>query len=431
MKLEYGRNKAFSIDYDYLDQNFTDTDYLWLLSDKERTMLLSLTDYFRWSTRWENLSITNDELQALVSKLDERLMSPVMACVDAKIILSTNNQILINQYINNWDGSDPQSVNPNTPALGENFEDDGSPDRDMALCMAVKTYVESFFDSWIKEAEVVLTGTIISIGLLTGVLGLGIVPILAIIALASISQIALDAAKDSDARDAIICCMVDGLTGATITHANFQASLGGCGFTPGTNEAIIRDLIASDLSDLGNWTVFLNALGDAWILAQAGVEDCPACGDGTWSVTYDFTVTNGGFARFSLAPRTDTGIWVSGTGWVDECDTGREQVGIFKSFTNTDITEINFVYDLDIQSHGGDNACLISQLLDDSSMVETYNTSFNAAPEGTGLPYDHVFSSNADEVRLWVCPDLYACNGGVGIISSVTIKGLDPQPPEL
>ena len=212
-----------------------------------------------------------------------------------------------------YDGT-PGSINSQCP--GDFFDGDGSTARQAALCMALGTFVKSYFEQWRRKAEIVLAGGIV-------VLWFGAVPVIGWIAvaviagLAFVTQVALDAARDDDAIEDIICCMYDALRGTAINHANFQTSLDSCGFTGGSNSAILRDILAADLPEEKNYLSFLDALGNSYPLAQSGVEDCPCGGD--WMLDMDLTADGWGFeARGGLS--YPVGSYSPGVGVVSGSD---------------------------------------------------------------------------------------------------------------
>lgn len=211
-----------------------------------------------------------------------------------------------------YDGT-PTSINSQCPT--DYFDGDGSDNRRMALCMALHTFVKSYFEHWRRKAEIILAGGIV-------VLWFGAVPILGWIAvaviagLAYVTQVALDAARDDDAIEEIICCMFTYLQGKGINHTEFQNSLSACGFSGGTNAAILRDILAADLPEEKNYLSFLEALGTAYPLAQAGVEDCPCGGD--WLLDMDLTLDDWGW-QHRVRPNP-TGHYSSGVGIVSGSD---------------------------------------------------------------------------------------------------------------
>ena len=202
----------------------------------------------------------------------------------------------INQFLDSWDGSLPSSVNPNAP--DDFFSGDGSDDRIDALCTAVQMYVYSYVIQWVNKASVALgVVAVLGIGASLTIVG-GIIASVLVAGLAYVTTIALAAMQDTDAINDVICCMKNSMLGEAITQANFETSLDGCGFLVGSNQAIIRDIIASDLGNLSSFLTFINALGDAFVFAENGVSlcVCPEC-DPFVMVTFDdpseYIVTQG------------------------------------------------------------------------------------------------------------------------------------------
>lgn len=265
--------RAITYDFDKLYSMGQDSK-LYCLTDFQAAWLLSNTEYMRWQSRWLNCNCTQAELDALKADLDFNLMS----CIDylpyqVDFIYQQAVQQEIDRLEALWDGVNPSSVNPNTP--DDFYNGDDSQDRNRALCTAVKVYIYSYAENWVAKTQVAL-GVAVVVGLFASItLVGGSIATLLIAGLAYASQLALDAMKDNAALDNVVCCMVNGLDGQATTQANWEASLNACGFMPGTNEAIIRDIIASDLNQIGNWLSFLNSLGNSYVLAQNGVYDCP------------------------------------------------------------------------------------------------------------------------------------------------------------
>lgn len=164
---------------------------------------------------------------------------------------------------------DPSSINPDAP--DDNFNGDSSDNRDLALCAASAAYVRYFAAAKIRQLDLVYGGVFTALSLLlilipgfgwAMALGLGI----ALGGATLIAGVSYSAAKtalnDSGALDEVSCCMADTLTGLANTEANFSTALDACGFTPGSNSAIVRDFIDASLDS--NYLTFQDYLGTAY-----------------------------------------------------------------------------------------------------------------------------------------------------------------------
>lgn len=196
--------------------------------------------------------------------------------VGAAVNITMNNQLIINTYIANYTGT-PSSVNENAP---DDYFSDGTDAREMALCMALDAYITSYCEEWRRKAEWTLLGVLAAL-FLAAVPGIGWVAVIVGAGAAYATSVALNAVKDRDAIEDVICCAYDALLGQTINAANFEACLNNCSFTPGSNAAIVRDFVASDLGEQGNLLAFYDSLGKAYLMALAGAEMC-VCTDTSW-----------------------------------------------------------------------------------------------------------------------------------------------------
>lgn len=202
-------------------------------------------------------------------------------------ILENSRAMLQTTIINRFDGVHPSSVNPSSP--DDNFDGDASDEREAALCMAIKGYVAAIASEFETRVGFELgLSTVVGIG--ASVLFPPV--LLAVIALHASTDEQLLAARDRQAINDVICCMNAALIGLPITRAGWQASLDGCGFDTDSHQDIVADVVRSSFAHFGNWVVFLDTLGNAFDLAQAGVVDCPCdagCStfvhtDAAWSV---------------------------------------------------------------------------------------------------------------------------------------------------
>jgi hypothetical protein len=108
-----------------------------------------------------------------------------------------------------------------------------------------------------------------------------------------------------------MCCWLDNLAEVAISRANWQAQLEACDFEDGSDEYKVWQVICSEVTTDKQWCAFLDALGNAYPLAQLGVQDCPCDECEDWEHTIDFTASNGSFT----ASPANRALWTNGAGW--------------------------------------------------------------------------------------------------------------------
>ena len=285
---------------------------LYCLTDFQATWLQANVEYLRWQTRQVNCPCTPEELATLADELELALMS----CVDFQpyqLDYVYNNQVQqkVNELQTLWQGN-PSDLNPNSP--DDNFNGNNSTDRNNALCNACKIFVYSYSQNWVRTAQTVLGVTFV-IGLLASITLIGgMVATVLVGGLAFITSTALDAMQDEDALDDVVCCMYNALLNQAISQTTFEQSLDACGFLPGSNQAIIRDIISSDLVQFPNYLSFLEQLGLQFVLAEAGVVDCPCDPSPMWTQNFDFTIDDQGFVPSTVSAITRA-VYHPGDGW--------------------------------------------------------------------------------------------------------------------
>jgi len=241
----------------------------------------------------------------------------------------------ISVYENDWDGSDPQSVNPDAPA--DDFNGDDSDDRNDALCSACTTYVASQIVQFQQYVLVNQLGLALGLLAIPVVLPIGLMATVNFTTELTATQALADALQSEVAVNDVICCMVSGLEGQTITQANFGDALDSCGLSG--DAELIRAYIAQDLDKLGNFLSFINMLGTAYVASQAGAVVCP-CAE-TETVTYDFTTSDE-----SWDIENGRGVWTNGVGFVSTVQGNRARIAIGFDFPATwDIKQVEFDVD--------------------------------------------------------------------------------------
>jgi hypothetical protein len=290
--------RAITYDYEGL-ASYSDTARLYCLTDFQVAWLQSNVLYYNWLTRWTNQNATQKELDEQQAELENALMTCIqLQPSQIEYLYKEQMTQTLDEYNTLFDSGGIPELNSNTPT--DFFSGDDSSDRLDALCSACNVYVRTYAQNWIQVAQATLA-VVAVIGIFASITVVGgIIASVLVGGLAFITSVALDAMQDNDALDNVVCCMRDELNGRAITSANFETALDSCGFTVGSNEAIIRDIIASDLDKQDNYLSFINALGDQYVLSQIGVYSCPCApqwsktwlnGDGTptvddWTIVY-------------------------------------------------------------------------------------------------------------------------------------------------
>lgn len=427
------RWRSLTYNWDILS-SYGDDSKLYCLTDFQAAWLLSNTEYLRWSSRWENCPCSVEDLDAMKAELDYNLMN----CFDTRWMgqldyvyneaQAAQLQVLTDAY----DLGGISGINADTPT--DYYNGDDSPDRIDALCMACDTYVRSYLNQFLTKAA-------IFVGLIS-ILGIFVAstPIIGLIAgvivggFAYMTQVAVDACNDSDAVSDVVCCMFNGLYGQAVNQSNFISSLDACGFEIGSNAAILRDLVASDLSQDKNWYSFLNALGNSWLYLNAGADfDCDCVPVDTWSHYFDFEVSNGGFVRVTTGVGSGTaGVWTSGVGWVATntfypSSTYRKIVYLQKTFTPTVITKILVTYDLTKGTWVNPAEFIIA---DRATGLPNADLTYAASVNGNAQTIELNGSANLSSFTLRHLSSLNNVNSysGSAVIKSVYIEGEGVDP---
>jgi len=304
---EYKRHwKGVVLDYDYLLLQDDSIEYMVCLTELELQILLAILLPAQWKTRYysDTQEVSQDVIDAWVDGIYLELMGYCMPCDNFSISIDVSYEQIIGTLINQYDGT-PSSVNPNAP--DDYFSD--SSERERALCMALNAYVRSYVSAWLRHAQIILALGLI--GLFFGAVPvLGWVAVVLIGGLAYVTQTYVDALSDDDAIDTVLCCWLDGLIGEPISRVNWASALASCQYEGG-HEYLIQQVLASETAYDKQWVSFLDALGNAFPIAQAGVSDCPCEECEYWDYTFNFTVGDGGFSP-SPANRA---AWQNGLGW--------------------------------------------------------------------------------------------------------------------
>lgn len=288
--------KQIIFDYDFL-LAVEGESCLYCLSPVTASLALALMVQAGWVTRYQSdigTPISKDQVERWADNAQGELMTclegdqqPTQIELYNQIL---NNQLMIQNIFNRYDGSTPSSVNPRTP--DDFFDGDGSTAPTNALCIALESYVASVCID--LRNRMIVSGLVVSVAV-----GLSwLIPIAgAFVATGAVAAFVgynvvevLQAIEDVAAQRAVICCGTQ-ITGLPVTHDNFQEAFVGCGFTVGSHEDILAHFLYLSTQDVMNYVSFLDTLGTAQILAEADVTGDCSCGCEAlifdWSVAPD------------------------------------------------------------------------------------------------------------------------------------------------
>lgn len=384
-----------AITYDYLGlATNSDISRLYCLTDFQVAWLLSNVPYYNWKPRWENSEHTQVELNDEMANLEYALMSCLQlqpASLDYLYDRAMVEDLAI--YDSAYGGGGIPELNENTPT--DFYNGDDSIIRREALCTACNIYVRSYINNWIAKAQLTLGITIVASVVVSISLVGGVIAGTLLAGLALITQTALLAMQDNNAIDNVVCCMYNGLLSQTVTQDNWDESLDSCGFDVGSNEAIIRDIVASDITQFDNWLTFLNSLGDAFVLADNGVTSCPCELGGTYIITFDdLSTDNWSISAFCEPTVTVLTTWIlqySGFGNpADSCKTAFIDTGTYEGLQV--LVRVDLTVPTTIKSVGADywytdtgaSNVLARQITlydSDDNVLESWSTSANDAPK--------------------------------------------------
>jgi len=256
-----------------------------------RAFLDSIMQLTRWfNYRADPNMSAKQAADYMASVILPQVENDMSCCCDAQTSLTIQTNALINAQINaeinsRFDGSDPRTINPNAPA--DKFDGDASSARQAALCMALKNYFTQYLNDAMNQAFVggFIIGALFATGLVLALTGIGFIAGLVIISdLAALGAFvnAYDLSEMTSFVREVACCANAALVGQPITRANWAACLDGCTFGGGADD--LTALLKSGLA--ANFESFINVLGQAYLAAQAGVEDCDCCS--AFDLTFDW-----------------------------------------------------------------------------------------------------------------------------------------------
>ena len=438
MRGKFTRFKGTVLDWTDLQDAEHTKLYTYCFTQRESMILKAALIPLYWATRWDNLTISQTELQEFIADMDGRLDEDTCMACDCNDIcnclpncdlivqgtdLDINIQLQLialqqNYWTNIYMGS-PTDINPDAPTGTWNAD----AARDLALCMAAQRYVYSFADAQaksIRKSQGLIGGLTVLATFFTGGLLLG-VSIVASSAVQVALNVAYDALNDVNALSAVACCMYNGLQGQNVDSVAFEASLDNCGFVPGTNEAIVRDLVAATLTDAGNLYAMYEAAGTAFAQVALGVGSCN-CDMWTHTIT-DFANVPNVVASGILNGR---GTIVGGQ-IVGDPGTGSSAVRAewyLEMAAEFTVTELKITYDAANLSQV-DSVCQVdvengmnpAQLIDVDIPAEGVDKDIT----GTGLGIGR-------DIRLYFDTGASVATGGAVTIKELEISGTGTNP---
>lgn len=251
--------------------------------------------------------------------------------------LAQNNTIIYNEYINTkiimlqlyqMYVAASLDVSVAFPGVPDDYDADPGDagaeiaQRDLALCVACKSWVDTMCNSGMSFLESAVSDVV---PVAAGAIALPIIPlpISVFIGLltALYTAVAYIELSREDYRQYLACGMYDALQGAsTATQVGFDAAFDSLPARPPPSETgaqdQARDLIESwfraVVNDLENWLAFVSVLDAA--MSTAGTMPTDSCLCGTFTHVFDFTIDDGGWVNRSAESRP-YGVYVAGVGW--------------------------------------------------------------------------------------------------------------------
>lgn len=207
-------------------------------------------------------------------KLDD-ILAAIQALADLPGQMTTiNNTTITNttlatyQYYLDNPGELPQDVPDTTYTSDSGDPPGGLPTRQVALCHAIDSYLDTILlvhDKVFDVAETLLEVTA------AGAVAAGAAIPAVLVALAGIFLDAYTDAlfEDQEARQKLRCCMYDSLKEADPRDwPAFRDSLLDCGFEPPTHESTLAGFVNATNHIRPNHIIFLTFLGATWPLAE-------------------------------------------------------------------------------------------------------------------------------------------------------------------
>lgn len=314
--------KSLQFNYDDLIDT-PDHSCMYCLTDRQVKMILAQTEYIGWKSRYQSPNgntIDTDIIDRWRAELEDALMGT--GCFEELNTQQYYTQQRQNKLINAerasiYDGT-PTSINPNAPTT--NFNGDNSTARNDGLCSASKDYVRSRVLETLNLYRLQLAGASVAAGIagwfggVFGLIGGGIAVLIAALQLADVEL----AAADNTQLDNVTCELYNTLKGTAISPANFNTKIQALNVGTGTHATIVN-ILKSTSARMENYLLFVDLLGEWYLRAQAGAQDCPC--NTEWCYEWDFTVSNGLWTAGGV-----DATYVAGQGWKSGVNQGLIQI---------------------------------------------------------------------------------------------------------
>lgn len=433
VRYDIPRWKAQRFDWDFYSalDDTDNSDALYRLSDRERTILLAMVGVLRWQTRWINTP-SQSALDALEGKLANRLMGAVEVVTGndcCKIVQHQNTSITNNELgilIEDVDDGQGGQVTINfnfvtneiLPDAVQNevlvdADEGGQCDLDV-LWAAVDAFVDTVDTAVIdalQSIEPQSNKLEIAATVIEAVPGIGSLPVDEIVEYANILQEALienyEAVSDEALLNELKCdFFADRQISCAVTVQSYAAFLGArLGEVPflDTVNAIFDFIsdgtfssdkvvevfqwaligvarITNILGISANMRTLTNAI-KVGSLNPSSAHEILCAEDTSFVIEYDFEQTDGGFVLQSGANR---GVWQAGVGWTGTLN-GTFGVVIQKGALD-DTTQIDGIT-MEYEFSGGDAQTVFAGLRDNpnsgSGQVILFSTTTSNSPNCT------------------------------------------------
>jgi len=403
--------KAALMDYDFLTGLDDVEDLLICITEREQQMLLTLLQPASWATRYysDTQEVIEDTVQSWADNLYTRILGGCMTCSNTYIMVNQVNALYVEMLYNRYDGT-PTSVNPECPT--DNFNGNGSTARESALCMGLDAWTKSYIEAWVKQAALVL-GLVAIGGWLFAVPVLGWVAYIIAGGAAFFALSYYNALTDEDVVFNVLCCWLDNLYDVAISRANWQAQLEACDFESGSDEYKVWQVLCSEVTTDKQWCAFLDALGNAYPLAELGVQDCPCeeCED--WTYKIDFRAGNQSFSASPANRATHT----ANQGWGH--GTALNYVVQIQSPTYSSFVMKGITLEISIPAVG--------RKLCQYRIPDVNGTVYDGTFVGNELTHTIMLPTQRETIKFWIGVDCYSTHWD-GYIRSVTVFGCGYNP---
>lgn len=324
-------------------------------------------------------------------------------------------------------------------------------DRDTALCYAIQAMTEGIYNAaeavinqqinrnqFLSQIISALTGGFwASDGTLIAALSQSIVDSLFN---SSELQAASDALANTQARRDVVCCIYGNMEGNTATFALWNTAGDGCGFAPGSDAALLLDVLTPIFAGLDAYLSWVTLLSDGVDLAIAGVmgNDCLTCED--WLAVIDFSASDGGFVQDFTPLAQFAGVWVSGQGWqaevVDSTNPAFDQNAcvIELDFTGGTYTLLGMTLNFDYHRGSWTGTSQLAQRLTREATNTDVSRNGTVSGDGQVLSTPTNPITGSTRVGLFLRSSLKLKTGGThgsALMTSVEIAGTGSIPPEL